>query len=72
MWTNINTLEIAAEIKPGCIIAIDPDRLSKACVVTDVTIQSVRAIGTGKGKVIVMNKKEIISGKWWIEQHLLA
>ena len=73
MWTNINNLEIAANLKPGSVIAIDPDTLKKSCVVTSVNPQFIEVVNCKKKELtVIMPQKEVISGKWWVEHKLVS
>jgi hypothetical protein len=66
-WTQINSPDVVSQIKPGSIIAGDPDSPDTGYVVKKITPHYIKAIDNYTQKIIIISpKNEIISGKWWL------
>jgi hypothetical protein len=71
MWTNLNTPETLTFIKPGCLIAKDPDNPHKSYVIKSFGEQVITAFDQRRKKTILMYPGEVaISGNWWVEHSI--
>jgi hypothetical protein len=70
MWTNLNTSETLALIKPGCHIARDPDNIRAMLVVRFIGTRYISIVDERRGKTILLaTGAEAISGDWWVEHN---
>jgi hypothetical protein len=68
MWTNLNTSETLALIRPGCRITKDPDDIDATLVVKSISKYYIRIFDEKRGKnILLARQSEAISGNWWIE-----
>ena len=68
MWTNLNSTETLALVRPGCHITKDPDDTRAVLVVRFVGKRYISIVDERRGKTILLARKiEAISGNWWVE-----